>query len=126
MKLIGSVTLTAAIGILQLESYTTLAFVPSSCSSSTTWKKTSAVPSSTKTTSLHGVALRGSGRMSEDIGIPCEEECALDSFPNMPLSVNPGVVTGQALVDLLNHAKENGKVTVESCCRFYYIIPWSV
>jgi len=102
MKLIGSVTLTAAIGILRLESYTTLAFVPSTCSSSTSWKKTS-----TKTTSHHGVALRGSGRMSDDIGVPCEEECALDSFPNMPLSVNPGVVTGQALLDLLNHAKEN-------------------
>jgi fructose-bisphosphate aldolase class II len=45
--------------------------------------------------------------MSADIGNPCEEECALDSFPNMPMSVMPGVVTGQALVDLLNHAKEN-------------------
>merc|ERR1712087_796413 len=35
-------------------------------------------------------------------------ECALSSYPNLPESVHPGVVTGQALVDLLNHAKENG------------------
>eukprot|EP00525_Craspedostauros_australis_P005287 CAMPEP_0198114784 /NCGR_PEP_ID=MMETSP1442-20131203/6064_1 /TAXON_ID= /ORGANISM="Craspedostauros australis, Strain CCMP3328" /LENGTH=433 /DNA_ID=CAMNT_0043772175 /DNA_START=68 /DNA_END=1369 /DNA_ORIENTATION=+ len=48
------------------------------------------------------------GAMSEEVGIPCEEECALDSFPNLPDSVHPGVVSGQALVDLLNHAKENG------------------
>lgn len=49
------------------------------------------------------------GRMSSDLGLPCEEECALESFPNLPLSVHPGVVTGQALLDLINHAKENGK-----------------
>jgi len=29
------------------------------------------------------------------------------AFAKMPASVKPGVVTGQALVDLLNHAKEN-------------------
>jgi hypothetical protein len=49
------------------------------------------------------------GRMSSDLGLPCEEECALECFPNLPLSVHPGVVTGQALLDLINHAKENGK-----------------
>lgn len=27
---------------------------------------------------------------------------------SLPASVKPGVVTGQALVDLLDHAKENG------------------
>eukprot|EP00435_Cladocopium_sp_Y103_P003273 s5613_g1.t1 len=32
----------------------------------------------------------------------------LGKFPKMPESVHPGVVSGQALVDLLNHAKENG------------------
>ncbi|CAL1136922.1 unnamed protein product [Cladocopium goreaui] len=32
----------------------------------------------------------------------------LGTFPKMPESVHPGVVSGQALVDLLNHAKENG------------------
>ena len=49
-------------------------------------------------------------KMSSELGTPCEEECAMDSFPNMPESVHPGVVTGQAQVDLLNHAKENGEL----------------
>jgi len=47
-------------------------------------------------------------RMSDELGIPCEDECALDKFPKLPPSVHPGVVTGQALIDLLNHAKEHG------------------
>jgi len=47
-------------------------------------------------------------KMAEELGTPCEDECAMDSYPNMPPSVHPGVVTGQAMVDLLNHAKENG------------------
>lgn len=46
--------------------------------------------------------------ISEELGTPCEDECALESFPNLPPSVHPGVVTGQAMLDLLNHAKENG------------------
>lgn len=48
--------------------------------------------------------------LAEEFGIPCEEECALDSYPNLPKSVHPGVVSGQAMIDLLNHAKENGKM----------------
>lgn len=44
-----------------------------------------------------------------DLGLPCEDECALQSFPKMPPSVHPGVVTGEAMLDLLNHAKENGE-----------------
>ncbi len=52
------------------------------------------------------VAMKGG--MSDDIGIPCEDECALESFPNLPESVHPGVVSGQAMVDLLQHAKDNG------------------
>jgi len=47
-------------------------------------------------------------KMAEELGIPCEDECSLESFPNLPPSVHPGVVTGQALIDLINHAKENG------------------
>ena len=39
-------------------------------------------------------------------GIPCVGECALNAYPMLPESVHPGVVTGQALVDLLNDAKE--------------------
>lgn len=46
--------------------------------------------------------------MAENVGIPCEDECALESFPNLPASVHPGVVSGQAMMDLLDHAKENG------------------
>ena len=46
--------------------------------------------------------------MAEEWGIPCEDECGLPSYPKMPASVHPGVVTGQALTDLINHAKENG------------------
>jgi len=48
------------------------------------------------------------GGMAEELGTPCEDECAMESYPNLPSSVHPGVVTGQAMVDLLNHAKENG------------------
>jgi fructose-bisphosphate aldolase class II len=53
-----------------------------------------------KSSSLSGVA--------EELDLPCEDECAITSFPNMPESVHPGVLTGQAQLDLLNHAKENG------------------
>lgn len=49
------------------------------------------------------------GGMSSDIGIPCEDECALESFPNLPESVHPGVLSGKAMTDLLQHAKDNGK-----------------
>jgi len=48
------------------------------------------------------------GGMSDDIGIPCEDECAMESFPKLPDSVHPGVLSGQAMMDLLQHAKENG------------------
>ncbi len=48
-------------------------------------------------------------KMAEELGTPCEDECALESFPNLPPSVHPGVVTGQAMIDLLDHAKENGE-----------------
>jgi fructose-bisphosphate aldolase class II len=47
--------------------------------------------------------------MAENVGIPCEEECALDSFPNLPPSIHPGVLSGQAMMDLLDHAKANGE-----------------
>jgi len=42
------------------------------------------------------------------MGIPCEDECAIKEYPKLPSSVHPGVVTGQALIDLLQHAQENG------------------
>ena len=48
------------------------------------------------------------GTQSDEMGIPCIGECSLPSYPNLPDSVHPGVVTGQALIDLLNDAKEKG------------------
>jgi hypothetical protein len=47
--------------------------------------------------------------ISEELGLPCEDECAAGSFPNLPESVHPGVLSGRAQMDLLNHAKANGK-----------------
>lgn len=49
------------------------------------------------------------GGVSKELGLPCEDECAMESFPNLPESVHPGVLSGKAQVDLLRHAKENGE-----------------
>lgn len=49
-----------------------------------------------------------SEKMSDELDIPCDEECAMTCYPNLPESVHPGVLSGQAMVDLLEHAKENG------------------
>jgi fructose-bisphosphate aldolase, class II len=49
------------------------------------------------------------GGIAEELDLPCEDECAIESYPNLPPSVHPGVLSGQAVIDLLNHAKENGK-----------------
>ncbi|KAL3910775.1 MAG: hypothetical protein SGILL_007560 [Bacillariaceae sp.] len=48
------------------------------------------------------------GGMSDELGVPCEDDCAIDKFPNLPESIHPGVLSGQAMMDLLDHAKENG------------------
>jgi len=48
------------------------------------------------------------GTMAADYGIPCADDCAVERYPSLPASVTPGVVTGQALLDLLGHAKDNG------------------
>ena len=55
-------------------------------------------------------ALRGG--VADELGIPCLDECAIVSYPNLPDSVHPGVLSGQAQMDLLNHAKENGKFSL--------------
>jgi fructose-bisphosphate aldolase class II len=55
--------------------------------------------------SASGKALKS---MADELDIPCEDECATESYPSLPDSVHPGVNTGQAMLDLLNHAKENG------------------
>ena len=48
------------------------------------------------------------GTAADEMGMPCVGECALASYPNLPPTVHPGVVTGQALTDLLADAKEKG------------------
>ena len=50
------------------------------------------------------------GQVSEELGLPCEDECALESYPNMPESVHPGVLSGKSLQDLIEHARENGRL----------------
>lgn len=49
------------------------------------------------------------GGVASELGNPCEDECAMTSFPNLPESVHPGVLSGKAMMDLLQHAKENGE-----------------
>ena len=51
-----------------------------------------------------GAPEAGTGTFSEDLGIPCEGDCEA-VYSKLPASVKPGVVTGQALVDLLDYAK---------------------
>lgn len=40
--------------------------------------------------------------MSDELDIPCEDECAMSSYPSLPESVHPGVLSGQAMVDLVS------------------------
>jgi hypothetical protein len=48
---------------------------------------------------------------SAALNLPCFEDCALTKYPNLPESIHPGVLSGKAQLDLLKHAKENGKQT---------------
>mmetsp|Transcript_61526 Transcript_61526/g.70689 ORF Transcript_61526/g.70689 Transcript_61526/m.70689 type:complete len:439 (-) Transcript_61526:224-1540(-) len=61
----------------------------------------SATPGGRTSSAFHGV-------MSNEVGIPCTNECALESYPSLPASIHPGVLSGQAMMDLLQHAKDNG------------------
>jgi fructose-bisphosphate aldolase class II len=66
------------------------------------------VPSiSASTEATTGIPLKE--KIADELSLPCDEECGMDNYPNMPPSVHPGVVTGQALVDLLNDAKTRGE-----------------
>ena len=56
------------------------------------------------------------GGVAGELGNPCEDECAMVSYPNLPESVHPGVLSGQAMIDLLQHAKENGKLPTQDLC----------
>ena len=51
-------------------------------------------------------SLKAKVGISAELDLPSEQ---LETFPNLPASVHPGVLSGQATVDLLNHAKENGE-----------------
>ena len=55
-------------------------------------------------------SLKGKVGISAELDLPFDQ---LETFPNLPDSVHPGVLSGQATVDLLNHAKENGE-----CAKF--------
>ena len=59
---------------------------------------------------------------AKELGIPCEDECALECFPNLPPSIHPGVLSGQAQMDLLQHAKENGKILSSVLFSFFDFI----
>ncbi|EEC44953.1 fructose-1,6-bisphosphate aldolase [Phaeodactylum tricornutum CCAP 1055/1] len=48
------------------------------------------------------------GGTSKELDLPCADECAISKYPNLPESIHPGVLSGQAQMDLLNHAKEHG------------------
>merc|ERR1719223_1299961 len=45
--------------------------------------------------------------VSEEFGVP-KSPSVPSIYPKMPDSIHPGVVTGKAMVDLLDHAKEHG------------------
>jgi len=47
------------------------------------------------------------GATSDEMGLPCVDECEIKEYPALPASVHPGVVTGDALMDLLKHAQDN-------------------
>jgi hypothetical protein len=48
------------------------------------------------------------GLVSDELGVPCIMDDVLESYPKLPLTVHPGVVTGEALTDLLEDAKAKG------------------
>lgn len=45
------------------------------------------------------------GTMADELGLPCTD---IPAFPKLPASVHPGVLSGQAMMDLLADAKEKG------------------
>jgi len=54
-------------------------------------------------------AKKQEGGVAKELGLPCEDECGIERYPNLPESVHPGVLSGQAMMDLLQDAKEKGK-----------------
>ena len=90
-----------ATALLLLASYGTNAFVaPSKGVTSTNGKFGLSKPVTTSKGKLE------MGTMADELDLPCTD---VPSFPNLPPSVHPGVVSGQAMMDLLADAKEKGK-----------------
>lgn len=58
--------------------------------------------------SVPSAGVKMSGSFADEMGIPCEEECAMPTYPNMPDSVHPGVLSGRPMMDLLEDAKKRG------------------
>ena len=73
------------------------------------------VPAHSSSSRSSAAFAKEKGGSASELGLPCEDECALESYPNLPPSVHPGVLSGQAQMDLLNHAKENGKILFANC-----------
>lgn len=82
------------------------AFVPAIRSSFTTSTLSLATQTDTK---------KREGGVADELGLPCEGECRISSYPNLPESVHPGVLSGKALLDLLQDAKTKGKLRACPC-----------
>ncbi len=82
--------------------------------------------SSKSTTTSTSVSTSSSAlkTMADDYDIPCEDDCALESYPKLPDTVHPGVNTGQAMLDLLQHAKDQGKLLLytHTLCHFLVFV----
>ena len=106
MKIAASIVTAFIAGTISTNAFvaphqrSTLAFQKGAASSSA---PSSVISSSSSSTSS---SLKS---MSDELDIPCEDDCALEKYPNLPATVHPGVNTGQAMIDLLMHAKQNGE-----------------
>jgi fructose-bisphosphate aldolase, class II len=85
------------------------AFAPAVRAPSTTAAAAHAASSTSALFSTKQVdAKRREGGVAGELGLPCEGECEISRYPNLPDSVHPGVLSGKALIDLLQDAKTKG------------------
>ena len=85
------------------------AFAPAVRAPSTTAAAQAAAGASALFSSTKQVeAKRREGGVAGELGLPCEGECEISRYPNLPDSVHPGVLSGKALIDLLQDAKTKG------------------
>ena len=119
------------LGVLGFAAGRTYAFAPPASFGAARTASSSSPPSSSPRVVLSAqqetATTKREGGMVGELGIPCEDECTLQSYPNLPESVHPGVLSGQAMVDLLQDAKKKGKenqyaarcnlsIHSQSCC----------